>query len=170
METVIPYLKKISKKTGLTALLAVPSAGGPLVSYISDALYGINIGAQIGTNLPLGSSTGVIFASFRNELVKNWLDSERAKLNEEQLKELDKELETARKSYFASKIEPLVSHVSSFSVPILNYEQELLGAITIVGYTETVPTSPDHPTSRYIMDISRELSAQYGFSANAESL
>ncbi|MFC5541779.1 helix-turn-helix domain-containing protein [Ureibacillus sp. FSL W7-1570] len=169
VEVVIPYLKKISEKTGLTALLAVPSVGGPLVSYISDALYGINIGAQIGTNLPLHSSTGVIFASFHNELVKKWLDSEMEKLNEAQLKELQKEFETARKTYFVSKIEPLVTHVSSFSVPILNFEKELLGAITIVGYTQTIPTSSDHPVSRYIINISKEISSQYGFSESVSS-
>lgn len=163
VEVVIPYLKKISEETGLTALLAIPSVGGPLVSYISNALYGINIGAQIGTNLPLNSSTGVVFASFHNDLVQNWLDSEITKLNKMQFKELKEELEMTRKNYFASKIEPLVTHVSSFSVPILNFGKELLGAITIVGYTETVPNSLNHPISEYIMKISREISAQYGY-------
>lgn len=164
VEVVMPYLKNISEETGLTALLAVPSAGGPLVSYISDTLYGINIGAQIGTNLPINTSTGVVCATFRNDLLQPWFDSELSKLNEDGQKQLLLDMEMTRKLYYASKTEPLVSHVSSFSVPILNYEEQLLGAITIVGYTKTVPNNENHPTSQYIMNIGMEISSYYGFS------
>ncbi|NLY78370.1 MAG: helix-turn-helix domain-containing protein [Lysinibacillus sp.] len=164
VEVVIPYLKKISDETGLTALLAVPTTGGPLVSYISDTLYGINIGAQIGTNLPIVTSTGVVSAAFRNELLNTWFDSELSRLKEDVRNQLLLDVENARKHYFASQIEPLVTHVSSFSVPILNYEEELIGAITIVGYTKTIPTTEDHPIGQYIMNIGKEISSYYGFS------
>ena len=43
VETIIPHLRNISDHTGLTALLALPTENGPLVSYISSATYGINI-------------------------------------------------------------------------------------------------------------------------------
>jgi IclR family transcriptional regulator, acetate operon repressor len=57
----------------LTIFLAVPSKNGPLVSYILSADYGINIGAQIGTHLPLSSSTGVVFSAFEKDvLLKEW--------------------------------------------------------------------------------------------------
>lgn len=164
VEVVIPYLKNISENTGLTALLAIPSVNGPLISHISNALYGINIGAQIGTILPINTSTGVVFASFHNELIKPWLDSEFAALSEEKQKQLEQDLKTTREKWFASKIEPLVSHVSSFSTPIFNYDEELLGAITIVGYTEMVPKTEDHPTCQYILNISKEISSYYGLS------
>lgn len=163
VEVVKPYLKNISEETGLTALLAVPTPGGPLVSHISDTLYGINIGAQIGTNLPIVTSTGVVNAAFRNNLLDEWFDSEITRLNEDVREQLLIDIENTRKRYFASQIEPLVTHVSSFSVPILNYEEKLIGAITVVGYTKTVPTTEEHPTSQYIMDIGREISSYYGF-------
>lgn len=161
VEVIIPHLKNISDHTGLTALLALPTENGPLVSYISSATYGINIGAQIGTNLPLNSSTGIVFAAFRNPLLRNWMEKELSHVN--QREEILKELDKTKNSFYASKIEPLVTHVSSFSVPILNYDEELLGAITIVGYTETVPTDPFHPISQLVINICKDISAFYGY-------
>lgn len=163
IELVIPYLKKINDNTNLTALLAIPSVNGPLITYISSADYGINIGAQIGTTLPLSSSTGIIYSAFPDIQKNIWVESEASKLTKEEIKIFETEKENARKLFFTSKIEPLVKHVSSFSVPILNFNKELIGAITIVGYTEIVPNTADHPTAQFVLEISRQVSKYYGY-------
>lgn len=163
LETIIPHLRNISDHTGLTALLALPTENGPLVSYISSATYGINIGAQIGTNLPLYSSTGIVFASFENPLLKNWIEEEFSKVDENEKEAIMKELEETKNNFYTSKIEPLVTHVSSFSVPILNFNEELLGAITVVGYTEIVPSEHTHPISQMVINICKEVSTFYGY-------
>jgi DNA-binding IclR family transcriptional regulator len=164
IEVVIPYFKKITEKTSLTVLLAVPSKNGPLVSYILSAAYGINIGAQIGTHLPLSSSTGVVFSAFeKNALMKEWEEEELSKFTKSELQQFQSEKEKTRKLFFVSKTEPLVKHVSSFSVPILNFNRELLGAITIVGITETVPTSFDHHTGQYVINTAKDISEYFGF-------
>ncbi len=164
IELVIPYLKKINDNTNLTALLAVPSVNGPLITYISSADYGVNIGAQIGTTLPLSSSTGIIYSAFPNSQMKDWVSEEKLKLDKKELQMYETQKENAKKFFFASKIEPLVEHVSSFSVPILNYDKELLGAVTVVGYTEIVPKTADHPIGQQVLEISRQLSDHYGYS------
>ncbi|QCR31336.1 IclR family transcriptional regulator [Lysinibacillus sp. SGAir0095] len=163
IELVIPYLKKINDNTKLTALLAIPSVNGPLITYISSADYGINIGAQIGTTLPLSSSTGIIYSAFLNSQVKEWVENEVSNLNNDELQMYETEKENAKKSFFATKIEPLVEHVSSFSVPILNFNKELIGAITVVGYTEIVPKTADHSIGQLVLDISRQVSEYYGY-------
>jgi len=53
-------------------------------------------------------------------------------------------------------------HVSSYSVPLLNFNHELLGAITIVGITETVPNSADHSVGQYVLNVAKEISEYYG--------
>lgn len=165
VEFAIPYLREINEKTKLTSLLSVPSQGGPLITYISSADYGINIGAQLGTNLPLASSTGVIFSSFKNnEMMRRWEDEELMNMTEEEKVKLLEEQELARRLKFASKIEPLIQHVSSFSVPILNFNKQLMGAITVVGYTDTIPDSSDHPTCKIVIDIAHQISKYYGYS------
>ena len=73
--------------------------------------------------------------------MKEWEEAELSKFNESELQQFQGEKEKTRGLFFASKTEPLINHVSSFSVPILNYKHELIGAITIVGITETVPKS-----------------------------
>lgn len=165
IEVAIPYFKKINEHTNLTALLAVPSVKGPLVSYILSADYGINIGAQIGATLPMSSSTGVIFSAFEvKPSLSEWEQEELSKLSNADLKELQYKKNETRNTLFASKIEPLIKHVSSFSVPIFNYNHELIGAITIVGHTETVPVTVDHPISQFVLDIALQISQSYGFS------
>jgi len=163
IELVIPYLKKLNDTTNLTALLAIPSINGPIITYISSADYGVNIGAQIGTTLPLSSSTGIIYSAFPNLQLKDWLESEISKLDEEALQNYENEKKNAREFYFATKIEPLIEHVSSFSVPILNFNKEIIGAITVVGYTEIVPKTADHPIGQQVLEISQQVSDYYGF-------
>ncbi|MCU9600978.1 IclR family transcriptional regulator [Pallidibacillus thermolactis] len=65
IEISIPYLKKISEQTNFTALLAIPTPKGPIVSYISSAEYGINIGAQIGSTLPYSLLQGAFSPHLR---------------------------------------------------------------------------------------------------------
>lgn len=165
IEVVIPYIKKITDKTNLTVLLAVPSKNGPLISYIQSADdYGINIGAQIGTQLPLSSSTGVVFSAFEKDVrMKEWEEAELSTFNESELQQFQAEKEKTRVVFFASKTEPLVKHVSSFSVPLLNFTNELIGAITIVGISETLPKSADHPTGQYVLSFAKEISEYFGF-------
>ncbi len=164
IEVVIPYFKKITENTNLTVLLAVPSKKGPLISYILSADYGINIGAQMGTHLPLTSSTGVVFSAFGKDVfLKEWEEEEQSKFNESELQQFQVEKEKTGGLLFASKTEPLVKHVSSFSAPILNFNHELLGAITVVGITETVPKSVDHPTGQYVLNVAKEISEYFGF-------
>lgn len=163
IELVIPYLKRINDNTNLTALLAIPSVNGPLITYISSPDYGVNIGAQIGTTLPLSSSTGIIYSAFPNTQMKNWVKEEESKLSKEELQMYKTDKENTSRLFFASKIEPLVEHVSSFSVPILNFNKELIGAITVVGYTEIVPKTTDHSTGQHVLEISRQISDYYGY-------
>jgi IclR family transcriptional regulator, acetate operon repressor len=118
----------------------------------------------MGTNLPLSSSTGVVFSVFeKNVLMKEWEQEELSKFKKSELQQFQGEKDKTRRSFFASKTEPLIKHVSSFSVPIFNFNNELLGAITIVGITETVPKSADHPTGQYVLNVAKEISEFFGF-------
>ncbi|TSI03571.1 IclR family transcriptional regulator [Lysinibacillus sp. BW-2-10] len=164
IEVVIPYFKKITEHTSLTVLLAVPSMQGPLISYIASADYGINIGAQMGTHLPLASSTGVVFSAFEKDIhLKDWEIQELSNFTEREIEQFNIEKEKTRELFFASKTEPLIQHISSFSVPILNFNNQLLGAITVVGITETVPKTVEDPIGQYVLQIAKEISQYYGF-------
>ena len=101
LDHAISYFKDIDQHTNLTALLAVPSPNGPLVAHIYSADYGINIGAQIGTILPLNSATGLLFSAFQqDERLKQWIDSNTTTWTVEQLQTLKTDQQLAREQLF----------------------------------------------------------------------
>ncbi|MCM2533381.1 hypothetical protein NDK43_14445 [Neobacillus pocheonensis] len=59
--------------------------------------------------------------------------------------------------------EPLVPAVSSVSIPVLNYKKNLLGAVTIVGFSEKIPMDETEPISKSIIEISKQISESFGY-------
>ncbi|PLS18588.1 IclR family transcriptional regulator [Bacillus sp. M6-12] len=165
--TVTPYLREISRHTSLTALLAVWTPGGPVIANIWSANVGLNIGAQIGTLLPLMSASGKIFAAFKDvQDIKEWKLKELGKLSEDHRKLFKEEQKHILKYGFAYAAEPLVSHVSSFSVPIFNYKKDILAALTVVGFSESIPHLPDDEVSLYVINCVKEISNIFGYHPN----
>ncbi|OMP66003.1 IclR family transcriptional regulator [Domibacillus epiphyticus] len=161
---VTPYLKDISRHTQLTALLSVWTHDGPVIANIWSASYGLNIGAQIGTKLPLLSSAGKMMAAFQQSPdVNEWKISELKNLTDDKKERFERELDTIRNTYFSYAGEPLVDHVSSFSVPILNYKKELVGAITVVGFNQLIPEHPETDISQFVLKNAFELSESFGW-------
>lgn len=168
---VTPYLQEINRHTSLTALLAVWTHDGPVVANIWSANYGLNIGAQIGTHLPLMSSSGKVFATFMELVyIKEWRLKELSKVPENKRKEFEEEQKNITKTYFSFSKDPLVEHVSSFSVPIFDYKKELLGALTIVGFSPVVPKTPDDEVSQFVFKCAREISESFGFDPKKEAV
>ena len=164
IEKVTPYLQEISRHTSLTALLSVWTYEGPVIANISTSNPGINIGAQIGTRLPLLSATGKIFAAFKHGPdVQEWKQKELQKLSEHKRKEWEKEQQAIREEQFVYAREPLVEHVSSFSVPLLNYKKEFIGALTVVGFSHLIPHYLEDPISQYVRQCSLEISRSFGY-------
>lgn len=165
VELADPLMKDFTKQTHLTALIAEPSDRGPLIKEIWSVTYGIDIGAQNGTNLPLISSTGLVYAAFgKSQKLLRWKERCLESLLEEQRKIVLDEIEIVKRQMFASKKEPIVEHISSCSVPIFDFQKNLICAITVVGYENAVANQPEHPVAKKLIAIAEELSTYYGFS------
>lgn len=159
-----PYLKKISRELQLTALISVWTHDGPVIANIWNSQPGLNIGAQIGTRLPILSSAGKTYLAFKDEdEIKEWKQRGIKHLPIESVKKLEKELPIIKKHYFSYAAEPLVKHVSSFSVPILDYKNDMIGCITIVGFTQLIPSSHEHELSSFVIKQVLELSECFGW-------
>ncbi|WKA59126.1 helix-turn-helix domain-containing protein [Planococcus shenhongbingii] len=153
------YMKAFAEETGLTALIALPSIDGPLVKEIWSVTYGIDIGAQHGTTLPLLSSTGYIFYAFQEGLQLNkWINQSSQTLSVHEQLAIMKEMEQVKEHLFAAKTEPLIEHISSCSVPVFNHQQELVAAITAVGYKNLIPQNHHHPNAQKMLALSKKLS------------
>jgi DNA-binding IclR family transcriptional regulator len=125
---------------------------------------GINIGAQIGTLLPLRSASGKVFMAFLDEqMIRDWKEKEIMQIPSEKVSLLEDECKIIRENEIAFAKEPLVPSVSSVSIPVLNYKKKLLGSVTVVGFSEVIPQNEHHELSRYLVDISKEISGCFGF-------
>lgn len=159
-----PYFKEISNITHMSTSLSIWLNNCPVITNIWNTNYGINIGAQIGTKLPLLSAGGKVFAAYaNNEEVCQWMKQEQDKIPNFSEEQFQKELREIRKSYVAFANEPLVNHVSSFGVPILNYQNEIIAAVAVIGFTEDIPTDPQDEMIRKVVDICKEMSRMYGY-------
>jgi DNA-binding IclR family transcriptional regulator len=161
---VTPYLQEISLHTSFSALLAVWTNDGPVIANIWSTNNGLNIGANIGTRLPILSSSGKIFSVFHSpSLIKEWKERELESLKEEERTFLINEEELIKNNSISFAKEPLVPYVSSVSIPIFNYNRELLGAITVVGFSQLIPQELKNEVSQYLLTISNDISESFGY-------
>lgn len=159
-----PYLKEISQKVKLTTLLSVWTNNGPVIANIWSTNLGINIGADIGTRLPALSSAGKLFLAFKDKNERaDWEHDELKLVPADVKKQLEKEIATIKDTHFSYAKEPLIEHVSSFSVPILNYKNDIVGCITIVGFTKLVPATYEDEKSKLVLEKVAELSETFGY-------
>lgn len=164
IERLTPYFKELSNLTNMTTLLSLWVNDSPVITNIWNTNFGLSIGAQVGTKLPINSSTGKIFAAYANSLeITNWIEAQQNELANFDVAAFQRELKEIRKNGFSFAHEPLVRHVSSIGLPILNYKNELVGAITVVGFEEDVPTDTSSEMMQQIIDMSKEMSTVYGF-------
>ena len=159
---ITPFLQEISQHTSCTVLISVWTYEGPIMAKVWNSTQNLNIGAQLGTKLPPSSSSGKIFTVFTDPfLTADWIEknhSEGSVLFAE-----SEEYHSIRQHKIAFAKEPLVHSVSSVSIPVLNYNQELLGAVTVVGFNERIPKEIHDPLSVYLMEKCKEISGMFGY-------
>lgn len=159
-----PYFKEISSISSMTTLLTVWVNEAPVITNIWNTNYGLNIGAQVGTILPLSSAGGKIFAAYANSLeISNWIEQQQHKIENFDMVAFQRELKQIREKKFAYSFEPLTRHVSSIGFPILNYNGELVGSFSVVGFSEDVPSSEESEMVQQILEISKQMSEIYGY-------
>ncbi|GAA3312515.1 hypothetical protein GCM10020331_000450 [Ectobacillus funiculus] len=77
VDRITPYLKEINERSLSTVLYSVWTHNGPMIVKEFNANQGYNIGAQMGTLLPLLSATGKVFTTFMDEqITREWKEKE----------------------------------------------------------------------------------------------
>ncbi|QGQ44049.1 IclR family transcriptional regulator [Metabacillus sediminilitoris] len=161
---VTPYLQEISLHTSFSALFAVWTNDGPVIANIWSSNNGLNIGANIGTRLPIQSSSGKIFSVFNPpNLTKEWKDKELAVLTDKERTYLLNDEGLIEENFISFAKEPLVPYVSSLSTPIFNYNKELIGAITVVGFSQLISQDLNDDLSQYLLSMSNQVSKRFGY-------
>lgn len=158
----LPYLREISQHLDCTVLLTTWTYNGPIISKIWNPGNAYNIGAQLGSLLPPLSSTGKIFESFLDGATsKDWVKAMGKEGKGNQLDEINR----VKREKIAFASEPLIPTVSSMSIPVFNYNRELLAAITVVGFSSAIPNDVADDKSQHVIKVGEEISAQFGYRA-----
>ncbi|WP_163536284.1 helix-turn-helix domain-containing protein [Gracilibacillus sp. YIM 98692] len=151
---ITPYLHSISEYTNNSTIFAVPTFNGPVIANMTRSNQILNIGAEIGTLLPPNSSAGKIFYVFGDsQKTKHWRESDDPSIISD-----ENEIQLIHKEKIAFAKEPLIPSVSSVSIPVLNYANELIGILTVVGFSSFVPETVEDSLSKYLQKIQNEIS------------
>ncbi|MDR7077446.1 DNA-binding IclR family transcriptional regulator [Neobacillus niacini] len=163
-DRISPFLHEINEKSSSTVLFSRWTQNGPMIVKDINTNRGLNIGAQIGTILPINSASGKVFMAFMDEqIIHDWKKNEFKKSPNESVSQLEDECKIIQEKGIAFAREPLVSSVSSVSFPVFNYQKKLLGTVTVVGFSEIIPENENHDLSHYFIQISKEISGCFGY-------
>ncbi len=169
VDRITPYLQEINEKSLSTVLYSGWTYNGPMIVREFNINRGYNIGAQMGTFLPIFSATGKIFMTFMDEpMIREWKERELKQTRPEKINHLEEECKLIREKKISFAREPLVSSVSPVSFPVFNYKKKLLGAVTLVGFSEFIPNEEEEEFSRYLMSMSKEISGIFGYKPHIE--
>lgn len=159
-----PFYREISENTNMTTLLVTWVNDAPIVTNIWNTNYGLNLGAQIGTKLTLQSSAGKIFAAYANSRdIASWIDKESSQVEDFDMITFQRELKQTRNEKFAYSFEPFTKYTSSLSFPILDFKEQLIASLTLVGFNEEVPSDLESELVQQVLEKSIEMSEIYGY-------
>ena len=97
-------------------------------------------------------------------------EEEMKKLPFDRRKELEHEFAIVQEQQISFARDPLVPSISSIAVPIFNFKKKLLGVLTVVGFSRTIPVKIEDPISQYLLKVGQELSEGFGYVQKSESL
>ncbi|OMP66008.1 IclR family transcriptional regulator [Domibacillus epiphyticus] len=161
---VTPYLEEINLLSKETTLLAVWSHDGPMIIKMIHSRAGLNLGGQVGTLLPIHSAGGKLFAAYKTgALFNDWKEKQTAGLSKEMKNQLDEDMNRIPLEGIAFARDALAPSVASAAIPVFNYEQTIIGAVIIVGFSDNIPLQTDEPLGRSLLEKSIEISRQFGY-------
>ncbi|MEK4967383.1 helix-turn-helix domain-containing protein [Cytobacillus sp. FSL R7-0696] len=155
-DAITPYMQELSSLTSCTVSFSLWTNNGPITTKICHSNEPLHIGTQLGGSLPPTSAAGKIFLSFLNPvLTKDWLGNGDAIDNAE--------WQMIQQSKISFATEPLIPSISSASVPLLDYQNQLLGAVTVVGFNEKMPKEAKDSMSKQLLKFHLQASSMFGY-------
>ena len=144
-----PYAMKLRDLTGQTIVLSIPASGDAIVSAAWEFHNPVMISVKLGFRLPAhASAQGRLTLAFAPpELQSRVLSRKLAALTPHTLTDpakLRERLAAVRKQLYEVASDETLLGIATVAAPILNFENELVGVIAVVGTTQHVrnPVEP----------------------------
>lgn len=165
-----PYMMKLRDLTGQTVVLSLPANGDAIVSAVSESPNLVTISVRLGYRLPAHAS-----AQGRLTLAFGPLDLQQRILARKlqaftprtvtDPKLLRDRLAGLRTQLYEISMDETLLGISALAAPILNYENELVGTIGVVGTTQYVHDPVDPQQLQYLRACTKAISLKLNSTA-----
>lgn len=164
LKTSAPELIALRDDLNETCFLAVWGNKGPTVVYVEQSLGAVTLVTQIGSVLPLlSSSTGLVFDTFLSPAETAALrKAEAASLNAKQLKDIDRHLEEIRSTGVHQIHGMLMAGVNAVSSPVFAMGHSLVGVVTVVGSASVLTDERQALAAQKLLNTAQAISARMG--------
>ncbi len=163
----------LSVKSGLNVALVVWGSFGPTVIQVQESGSQLNMNTRVGTVYSLtGTASGRVFAAFMpdgmiKEAIRNERKDESSSSRVGKAKFLSRtEIESIRASGYTTIDEPPVPGINALSAPVFDHMGQMQCAITAIGLDSVMSNAPDSEYIPMLLDTTRQLSFQLGYSGS----
>ncbi len=159
-----PELIRLRDELNETCFLAVWGNKGPTVVYVEQSLGAVTLVTQIGSVLPLlSSSTGLVFDTFLSIAETASLrEYETASLNARQLKEVDRHIKEIRSTGVHQIQGLLMAGVNAVSSPVFAVGNKLAGVVTVVGSASVLTDQRQAEAAQKLLNAAQTISLRMG--------
>ncbi len=159
-----PELIALRDEINESCFLAVWGNKGPTVVYVEQSLGAVTLVTQIGSVLPLlSSSTGLVFDAFLSDAETAALrEAESTSLSGKQLKEIDRHIKEIRSTGVHQIHGLLMAGVNAVSSPVFAMGSKLVGVVTIVGSASVFTDERQAAAAQRLRETAQAISARMG--------
>lgn len=159
-----PALIALRDELNETCFLAVWGNKGPTVVYVEQSLGAVTLVTQIGSVLPLlSSSTGLVFDTFLSPTETAALrEAESSSLDAAQLQEIDRHLQEIRSTGVHQIHGMLMAGVNAVSSPVFAMGNKLVGVVTVVGSASVFTDQRQAIAAQKLLHTAQAISARMG--------
>lgn len=164
LKTSAPALIALRDELNETCFLAVWGNKGPTVVYVEQSLGAVTLVTQIGSVLPLlSSSTGLVFDTFLSASETATLrKAESASLTAAQLKEIDHHVREIRSTGVHQIHGLLMAGVNAVSSPVFAMGNKLVGVVTVVGSASVFTDQRQAIAAQKLLQTAQAISLRMG--------
>ncbi|HZP77809.1 MAG TPA: IclR family transcriptional regulator [Pseudolabrys sp.] len=165
-----PFMMKLRDLTGQTVVLSLPANGDSIVSAMCESPNLVTISVRLGYRLPAhASAQGRLTLAFASsELQHRVLGRKLQAFTPRTLtdpKLLRERLSVLRQQLYEISMDETLLGISALAAPILNYDNELVGTVAVVGTTQYVHDPVDPQQLQYLRACTKAISLKLNSTA-----
>jgi len=155
-----PYMRELSRRTGVTTVLGLWGVTGAVVSRVEeDSGSGLFVTVRVGTQLALDTAQSHLFLAFNNDQLQ--VERLLAHLPQADRANLEKKIALAREARFSSHEGTGQSGISVIAAPIFA-DYGICAALALLGTSKRLPMDPDSEAAAALKETASRMSDDLG--------